>query len=414
MTPTILDIGILTSLRPHGKSADYNLSLVIDRADFGHSFKSHKSYSLYLAENFKGIIAKDKPISKSKDISFLAFWLNQYIFCLLIAISFFNLATVLADGEALALASAIVSALYRSLAEFKTRKLEDIHDPMWILQLWLQSYFASMRPASIDENAPNTIFRGLDPPSKCRSKRFSDYVDFFYCDSQPFIAVLISRQNLSISWLINLYPTQSMSEKDEDERVAIRASCAVTRNLHFGCRLVPYKSIVVTNIGAKFYLACFVSCQFGLIQSIPALFPYPINQPGHRRHVFSDEAKFDELQAQNEIEHLRKERRHPKTRDSYKCPTFEDFFRSRIWKAPKLPSADFSLTYEQFYSTISISTSETVTLTGFYAHPGGRSLAANLISVVGNSSIHLESEKEEIQLPPRRKLTHLAKHILDL
>ncbi|KAM1596850.1 hypothetical protein ACFX1Z_031811 [Malus domestica] len=56
-------------------------------------------------------------------------------------------AEALASGHTLALNPAILAHLLRCLAETTQHKIDPYQSgPLWIFQLWLQVYFASLRP----------------------------------------------------------------------------------------------------------------------------------------------------------------------------------------------------------------------------------------------------------------------------
>ncbi|KAM1044076.1 hypothetical protein ACFX2J_035067 [Malus domestica] len=67
-------------------------------------------------------------------------------------------AEALASGHVLALSSNILAHLFRCLAEATLHTVDPYQNgPLWVFQLWLQVYFASLRPAIADFSATEAL-----------------------------------------------------------------------------------------------------------------------------------------------------------------------------------------------------------------------------------------------------------------
>ncbi|KAM2233747.1 hypothetical protein FF1_012283 [Malus domestica] len=78
-------------------------------------------------------------------------------------------AEALASGHTLALSPAILAYLLRCLAETTLNKVDPQQNgPLWVFQLWLQVYFAHLRPTIADFSpkeafGPQLAFRPIPP-----------------------------------------------------------------------------------------------------------------------------------------------------------------------------------------------------------------------------------------------------------
>ena len=87
---------------------------------------------------------------KGEHEPFLFYWYNKFICCPKsnkCLVENLPMAEALASGKSLALSPAILAHLFRCLAETTAAKIDPQQSgPLWIFQLWLQVYFASLRP----------------------------------------------------------------------------------------------------------------------------------------------------------------------------------------------------------------------------------------------------------------------------
>ena len=81
---------------------------------------------------------------------FLFYWYNKFICCTKSTkclVENMPVAEALASGHVLALSPAILAILSRCLAEATTHKIDPYQSgPLWVFQLWLQTYFTTLRP----------------------------------------------------------------------------------------------------------------------------------------------------------------------------------------------------------------------------------------------------------------------------
>ncbi|KAM1831415.1 hypothetical protein ACFX13_021514 [Malus domestica] len=180
--PTILDItailgtsatGIPIDATLSGHPSNIDLKTLFDRRAFetlnsdGHIpsrdeiQKLHKNFlnynTLYLHFAGRG----EEDLREGEHEAFLFYWYNKYICCTKsnkCLVENMPVAEALASGRVLALSSNILAHLFRCLAE-ATLHTVDPHQngPLWVFQLWLQVYFASLRPAIADFSATEAL-----------------------------------------------------------------------------------------------------------------------------------------------------------------------------------------------------------------------------------------------------------------
>ncbi|CAI9094748.1 OLC1v1030535C1 [Oldenlandia corymbosa var. corymbosa] len=139
LTLTLLDICIITGLTPA-------VPVVVD-VNLEHPGATG------LASNQENQFCRIMDSVRDTDSAtqhrtFLAFWLNRYVFCsksLQMTMNFYHLARVLATGKQVDLASALLGGFYRSMFEPRQHSEHTLSGPLWLLILWLEMYFPALR-----------------------------------------------------------------------------------------------------------------------------------------------------------------------------------------------------------------------------------------------------------------------------
>ena len=89
-------------------------------------------------------------VTNDEHIAFLIYWLNKFVFYnSLVAITKerTSLALALAKGKPIALATIVWSLLVRALHDYVLSYFtSNPNGPLWLIQLWLLSYFPDFRP----------------------------------------------------------------------------------------------------------------------------------------------------------------------------------------------------------------------------------------------------------------------------
>lgn len=153
MTPTVLDISAILGFAPLDINLDVHPWLLEMYAEFDQShvlFSSRKwntsirAYSALL-KDFKG---KDgSPVTDEEHFSFLFYWLNKIIFCNpenKISKELHKVAFALHAGISVNIPVLVLSHLYRGIYELISKQFKAAGGPLWILQLWLKSYFPEL------------------------------------------------------------------------------------------------------------------------------------------------------------------------------------------------------------------------------------------------------------------------------
>ncbi|KAM2420028.1 hypothetical protein ACFXTH_026534 [Malus domestica] len=169
--PTILDITAILGTSPTGIPIDatlfgyplnLDLKVLFDKraletlSSEGQTpskeevHKLHKNFfnynTLYL--HFTG--REEEALREGKHEAFIFYWHNKFICCTKsnkCLVENMPVAEALASGHTLALSLAILAHLICCLAETTQHKIDPYQSgPLWIFQLWLPVYFASLRP----------------------------------------------------------------------------------------------------------------------------------------------------------------------------------------------------------------------------------------------------------------------------
>ncbi|KAM1891444.1 hypothetical protein ACFX14_034728 [Malus domestica] len=173
--PTILDITAILGTSPTGIPVDAALSGYPSNLDLKALFNKraletlrgegqspskeevHKLYknffnynTLYLYFAGRG----EEALREREHEAFLFYWYNKFICCAKsnkCLVKNIPVAEALASGHTLALSPAILAHLLHYLAEMTLDKVDPYQTgPLWVFQLWLQVYFASLRPEITD------------------------------------------------------------------------------------------------------------------------------------------------------------------------------------------------------------------------------------------------------------------------
>ncbi|XP_071907005.1 uncharacterized protein [Coffea arabica] len=273
MTPTVLDISAILGLPPVDFNLDVHQRLLEMYAEFDQShglFSSPKwnssirAYSSFL-KDFKG---KDgSPVTDEEHLAFLVYWLNKIIFCSpdnKISKELQKVAFALHAGISVNIPVLVLSHLYRGIYELISKQFKAAGGPLWILQLWLKSYFPELGSKLTDE--PTGAFGyqlGQFPPTP---KSLEECFRFFYdCASRP--SYMPFPQHTGPPWH-RIICTQAPASFKYDNH-DVWADFVL-------CRDLPVSLCVDEENKSKFsveiYLPNLVSRQFGLVQDVP--FPF--------------------------------------------------------------------------------------------------------------------------------------------
>lgn len=173
MGPTLQDISFLTSLRPHGIEANYFLSQKTPYLEY----KKPLSFSPFINH-----YTKKGPVEDSEHVAFFLYWMNKFIFyesANRVTKDFIDLACALASGQKQALGPLVLAHLYRGMKELVSNKFVFASGPLWIITLWLWSYFPKLAPP-MKKNPESTCY-GLHYVETCGLRHaFGVYFKFFY------------------------------------------------------------------------------------------------------------------------------------------------------------------------------------------------------------------------------------------
>ncbi|KAM2796684.1 hypothetical protein COP1_007786 [Malus domestica] len=169
-------------------------------------------------------------------------------------------AEALASGHVLALSPNILAYLFRCLVEPTLHKIDPYQNgPLWVFQLWVQVYFASLRPAIVDFSptealGPQLAFRPTPPHQAEEVFRY-----FFDLDDLSNEEFLICRRREYPS-SIKLPTSMWGADEDADLRQSW-GSFVLTRDLPLGCD--------GKRAGWEVYHPNFLARQLGYLQGYP-------------------------------------------------------------------------------------------------------------------------------------------------
>ncbi|KAI3702974.1 hypothetical protein L6452_28728 [Arctium lappa] len=225
----------------------------------------------------------DKFMGRKKALeheAFLVLWLSKYLFPSIkntILTDTFDLAIHLARGRRIALAPAVLAAVYRDLHVLKNaimdlqhgeKLLHEIYSPMYYLQVWVWERFPSLRCRDISDGSAQAnqtrLVRWADPKHKginyCTLESVIRAEDFVW---QPYLNDtnhFISREIYKENWTL-----ESIREGGYNEEVDSFARCL---------RVLKLVGLDITQR----YFPHRVSKQFGYDQDIPGDVMQPENK----------------------------------------------------------------------------------------------------------------------------------------
>ncbi|KAM1074412.1 hypothetical protein ACFX2B_019169 [Malus domestica] len=282
--PTILDItailgtsatGIPVDATLSGHPSNIDLKTLFDRRASetlnrdGHIplkediQKLHKNFCNYntLYLHFAG--RGEEDLREGKHEAFLFYWYNKYICCTKsnkCLVENMPVAEALASGHVLALSSNILAQLFRCLAEATLHKVDPHQNgPLWVFQLWLQVYFASLRPAIAEFSptealGPQLASRPTPPHQAEEVFRYLFALDDFSNDE----FLICHRRDYPSS--IRL-PTSPWSTEEDADLRQTWGSFVLARDLPLGCD--------GKRSGWEVYHPNFLARQLGYLQGCP-------------------------------------------------------------------------------------------------------------------------------------------------
>ncbi|KAM2598785.1 hypothetical protein TB2_037281 [Malus domestica] len=173
--PTILDLTAILGTSPTGIPVDaalpgypsnLNLKVLFNKralktlSSDGQTpskeevHKLHKNFFNYNTLYLHFVGRGEEALREGEHEAFLFYWYNKFICCTKsnkCLVENIPVAEALASGHTLALSPAILAHLLRCLAEVTLDKVDPQQNgPLWVFQLWLQVYFAPLRPTMAD------------------------------------------------------------------------------------------------------------------------------------------------------------------------------------------------------------------------------------------------------------------------
>ncbi|GKV23252.1 hypothetical protein SLEP1_g33003 [Rubroshorea leprosula] len=221
-------------------------------------------------------ISASKPVSADEHISFLLTLICKYIVCSAgkgPTKEFIPLAAALAYGRQMALGPFLLAHLYRSCQDIAAHPLVISGGPLWVLQLWLYSYFPAL--ASVSSAVPardlltyGFMFKNAVENKKSFEECFQFFASLFVDQPDADFAVFLGRSH-SPSWY-------RADIRSPDFR-AFWSVCVTSRDLPVGCSLNTLNS----RCGMELYALNQFCRQLGYCQDIPfpPLFSFNYSYP---------------------------------------------------------------------------------------------------------------------------------------
>ena len=143
MTPTLMDVVILTGLNIHVADRPFRL---LEKASFKIETKSIGGWKGYIGKNMK-----TGSVSVREHTAFLNMWLEKFIFCGKAVGPTNNnlkLAENLATGNPVPLGKHLLGSVYHLLHQISSRlrknqPITNLGGPWWFIQLWLHMYICT-------------------------------------------------------------------------------------------------------------------------------------------------------------------------------------------------------------------------------------------------------------------------------
>ncbi|KAI8572768.1 hypothetical protein RHMOL_Rhmol01G0226000 [Rhododendron molle] len=226
---TIQDVSFLTGLRSHGVRTDCFVSQ--KTPSFTYPESAQLAYSIFL-NCFAG--EEGNEVTEEEHVALLIYWLNKCIFCVSsnrIAKEFTDIAKALASGQKLALAPLILAHLYHGMQELLTNKFVFAPGPLWIITLWLWSYFPTFAP-KMNKKPAQACYGRHYVGQALQQHAFDFCFNYFYCELTTLGKGYMPFERDTIPlWLKN--PAREARE-DFDEHKEVWASFLISRDLLYG------------------------------------------------------------------------------------------------------------------------------------------------------------------------------------
>ncbi|XP_058185682.1 uncharacterized protein LOC131302908 [Rhododendron vialii] len=260
MSPILQDLAFLTGLHPHGTEANYFLSQKTPYFEYKEPLSLAPFINHY---------AKKGPVENNEHVAFLLYWLNKFIFCVSanrVTKNFIDLACALASGQKLALGPLVLAHLYRGMKELISNKFIFAPGPLWVMTLWLWSYFPKLAPP-MNKKSEHTCYGFHYTDAHGPKYAFGTYFKFFYHELTGMGKNWLPFVRDTVPWWLK--QEASNLGDDFDDHFEIWSSFLISRDLMYGMAYTPtnYKC------GVEYYNAAQFARQFGLCRLTP-LPPY--------------------------------------------------------------------------------------------------------------------------------------------
>ncbi|XP_062018966.1 uncharacterized protein LOC133735577 [Rosa rugosa] len=288
MTPTLLDMAAIFGLRPNGEAvcatakfpSSFHASLkpkAIKNDKKAKDDAEAKAKQLLNYSTFYATHAVDEAVSETgrqppkqhEHAAFLLYWLCKFVFCSKsnkCTFEFAGIAEALSMGRPLALGSFVLARLYRALRNAVIDNMNlDIGGPLWMFQVWIQTYFHELRPTCPPLVPTMTLGRQIIALG-ARTHSAAQCFAFFYSKktmSKDEFAICYSRDHPSC---LEINISKPWDKKFELDVILTWGSFLISRDLNYGLKGT------VGRYGVEVYLPNLVARQFGFVQSCPALF----------------------------------------------------------------------------------------------------------------------------------------------
>lgn len=180
MTPTLVDIKMLTGLDIHSEINPFNLLI-----NSTHKLNTKKigGWSGYVSEHME-----TGSVSEREHVAFLTLWLERFVFCGSTCGPTLNcqhLAQALVEKRQFPLGRYLLGAVYQLLhsatQDLMLKRTVAHGGPWWFVQLWLTIYINTMvnRPPLSDSAFPSDYTDNKDPSSR-RCMSFGEAASMYF------------------------------------------------------------------------------------------------------------------------------------------------------------------------------------------------------------------------------------------
>jgi hypothetical protein len=273
LTPIILDVAGLTSLKPVGQTFDP------DHHDSEFSFDFVRlAYGNFIIDQH---VTTSAEVSDKEHIAFLTYWLSVYIFCsrsIQVPKGFKTLAIQLHEGMYICLSKLILGSLYEnlnqavtSIKEYQSGSSLIIPGPIWLFQLWLLATFrtklavylaTNFTKAYEDRSAEGIGLAMLRYGNRNSQELFSlAYEALLGCDVFTSSLAPFTNRTRGPTWFRKEFPASLIEDEAEINAIwkAYLTPTFLSSRITTGG---PY--------GVYGYQPIHVARQFGLVQSKPS------------------------------------------------------------------------------------------------------------------------------------------------